>query len=66
MLSWDIVTYRVARSTWCARKRHSSVPCRVSQGSEYLPIRKKRRKEIGPRLDLTQEEAVELQLAVDL
>ena len=48
------------------RKRHSGVPCRAeaSQGGEYLPIKKRRRKEVGPRLDLTREEAVELQLAV--
>ena len=67
MLSWDIAIHRT-RSTWFPSKRQSSIPCRVeaSQGGEYLPIRKRRRKEIGPRLDLTREEAVQLQLAVRL
>ena len=50
------------------RPRHSGrnwlCQAGASQFGEFLPIRKRKRNEIGPNLDLSKEDAIQLQLEV--
>lgn len=54
-----------ARTQAFSQRRYRTLyPSAAVSGNEYIPIKKKKKLEIGPSLDWTKEEAVQLQLEV--